>query len=183
MSQTIAAVVDIRCSQADEHMNADGGVERIVVGVDGSANSIRALEWAIAVARGNRAEILAVHAFRPGHGSTAWSGDGKEARRQAQISFEYNWCLPLTHAGLPYRAIFVDGNPVATLVATAVEQHADLIVVGARGLGGFSELLLGSVSQQLASHTPVPLVLVPAAFKPLALPASRPGHPASTAVL
>jgi len=46
---------------------------------------------------------------------------------------------------------------------TANSEDADLIVVGSRGLGGFRELLLGSVSHQLTQHAGRPIVIVPAA--------------------
>jgi nucleotide-binding universal stress UspA family protein len=51
----------------------------------------------------------------------------------------------------------VDGPALALLVAA---EGADLLVVGARGLGGFKSLLLGSVSQQVVQHAPCPVVIV-----------------------
>ena len=122
---------------------------------------MRALELAINVARGSGAEIIAVHAWRPPLASTTLSPDGKEARRQAGVMFEYSWCAPLTQARVAHRIVFVEGHPVSVLIQTAVDHQADLIAVGARGQGGFSELLLGSVSQQLTAHAPLPVVVVP----------------------
>ena len=52
---------------------------------------------------------------------------------------------------------------VAGLLAEA--KGADLLVVGSRGRGGFSGLLLGSVSQEVAHHAPCPVVIVPSAGK------------------
>jgi nucleotide-binding universal stress UspA family protein len=46
-------------------------------------------------------------------------------------------------------------------VLVEVAKDADLLVLGTRGHGGFSGLLLGSVSQQVSHHAPCPLVLVP----------------------
>ncbi len=51
------------------------------------------------------------------------------------------------------------GSPASCLIDAA--RDADLLVVGTRGRGGFTGLLLGSVSQQLAHHSPCPLVIVP----------------------
>jgi nucleotide-binding universal stress UspA family protein len=55
----------------------------------------------------------------------------------------------------------VDGPPSAAIIKVAADEQADLVVVGRRGRGGFSELLLGSVSHQLAHHVGRPLVIVP----------------------
>ena len=54
--------------------------------------------------------------------------------------------------------IAVQGQPARALVEVA--KGADLLVVGSRGLGGFRELLLGSVSQQCAQHATCPVVIV-----------------------
>ena len=52
-----------------------------------------------------------------------------------------------------------EGNAVRVLTDEA--RSAQLLVVGSRGLGGFSGLVLGSVSSQLAHHAPCPLLIVP----------------------
>ena len=149
-------------------MSSDEAIKRIVVGLDGSRGSLTALEWAIWLARCSGAEILAVHAWRPSHSPSMLSSDGKESRRQARVMFDYTWCAPLTHAEVASRRIFAEGNPVSVLIRTAIAEEADLIVVGTRGLGGFAELLLGSVSQQLAAHSPLPVVVVPTPAQSLA---------------
>jgi nucleotide-binding universal stress UspA family protein len=51
-----------------------------------------------------------------------------------------------------------EGQPADVLVAEAAD--AELLVVGSRGLGGFRELLLGSVSHQCAQHAPCPVLIV-----------------------
>ena len=68
----------------------------------------------------------------------------------------------LPQAGIRYRTVFETGarGPAPTLIAIADEVHADLIVTGSRGLGGFGELLLGSVSHQLVLHAPIPVVVI-----------------------
>ena len=50
----------------------------------------------------------------------------------------------------------------AARVLTEEAAGADLLVVGSRGLGGFRELLLGSVSRECAQHAPCPVLIVPA---------------------
>ncbi len=62
-------------------------------------------------------------------------------------------------AGIHVTRAVVEGTPAPTLLEAA--EGADLLVVGSRGRGGFTGLLLGSVSQQCALHAPCPLVIVP----------------------
>src|SRR5262249_50314972 len=64
-----------------------------------------------------------------------------------------------SEAGIEIRSIVREGNPVDVLLDES--KNADLLVVGTRGLGGFKELLLGSVSQQCAPHASCPVVIVP----------------------
>lgn len=62
--------------------------------------------------------------------------------------------------GVPIETVAVQGQAADALVAEA--EGADLLVVGTRSLGGFASLLLGSVSQQVAHHSKVPVAMVPA---------------------
>ncbi len=144
---------------------------RIVVGLDGSDGSTRALRWAIHTARGLGAEIVAVHVdsvpaylpvplgVTPPTSSTEWHED-------LQRAFTQDWCAPLQNAGVGFRAIVEEATPAASaLIQVAEREAADMIVVGSRGLGGFAELLLGSVGHQLVHHSPIPVVIVPRAVK------------------
>jgi nucleotide-binding universal stress UspA family protein len=139
---------------------------RIVVGIDGSAGANRALQWAINLARRTGAQIVAAHVGQPivndiaGYGFVApvplpdWQD---EVRGQ----FQEEWCLPLRKAGVPYRTVFEEGPPGPGLKEIAEREGAGLIVTGTRGLGGFRELILGSVSHYLVQHADVPVVVVP----------------------
>ena len=137
-------------------------VHRILVGIDGSSDSRRALEWAMLLADRFDAELLAVHAVgllsRLGEGSPVPSQSHRDELRQL---FESEWCAPLVHQGTNYRTFLEDGPPVLVLLQVAEREQADLSVVGSRGEGGFAELLLGSTSHQLAEHSGRPVLIVP----------------------
>lgn len=137
--------------------------ERIVVGVDGSAHAQHALAWALDEARLRGASVHAVTAwnFAP---ATAFAGGPSMDLRV----FEEGGRDVLDHAlekadtsGLsePVKPVLVAGSPAGAILAEA--NDATLVVVGARGLGGFKSLLLGSVSQQVAHHAPCPVVIIP----------------------
>jgi nucleotide-binding universal stress UspA family protein len=137
-------------------------IERILVGVDGSDNSKRALEWAITLAARSEAEVIAVHAA----GLLAHIGEGAPVpshshRQELQAAFENVWCAPLESSGVEYRTMYMEGPPVLSLLDAASEEGADMIVVGRRGTGGFAELMLGSTSHQVAEHAACPVLIIP----------------------
>jgi nucleotide-binding universal stress UspA family protein len=160
----------------------------ILVGLDGSSGSARALDWAIQVAKSLKADIVAVYVLEilsptaVGYGLApiglpdGWLDD---LRRQ----FENEWSAPLKQAGIRYRTVFETGarGPAPTLIGVANELHADLIVTGSRGLGGFGELLLGSVSHQLVQRAPMPVVVVPPEHRKAGLTVPTASVPASVA--
>jgi nucleotide-binding universal stress UspA family protein len=138
---------------------------RIVVGVDGSDGSKRALEWAIALmenGEGSAGEILAVHVLGLlTHLGGTMMVPSEGHRGEVTELLERDWCRPLASTGVAYRALVVDGEPVHALMAATSEQAADLIVVGRRGAGGSPGLQIGSTSQQLVHQAVCPVVVIP----------------------
>lgn len=138
--------------------------ERIVVGVDGSAASHDALRWAVAEAIVRQAELTVVHAWHmPNVGGYPYVGVGfepapfEEAARQAiDAGLAAADTSSLSH---PVERVTFIGGGAEGILATA--KDADLVVVGTRGRGGFTGLLLGSVCHQVARHAPCPVVVVP----------------------
>ena len=140
---------------------------RIVVGVDGSENSRRALAWAVALvedsgAEDSGSEIVAVHAL-----GLLTHLDGQSVvpstghRNEVAVRLKNEWCRPLARSSVAHRYLVVDGEPVHTLLTAAREQAADLVVVGRRGAGGSPGLMIGSTSQQLVHQADRPVVVVP----------------------
>lgn len=137
-------------------------IERIVVAVDGSDGSARALTWATALAEAVGAEVIAVHALGlldadPAGNPIPTQGHRDEIRRR----FETEWCAPLDGRDVRCRRLLQDGPAVSVLLAVAESEDADLIVLGSRGLGGYPEQLLGSTSTQVAQTSHVPVTIIP----------------------
>lgn len=135
---------------------------RIVVGMDGSPSSMAALRWALKQARATGAEVDAVHAWvypiswgtpvalLPGEDIAAEAGTALAAALDRAAADD---------SGVTVRRRVVLGDPATVLLDEA--KHADLLVVGNRGYGGFTKTLLGSVSQRCVQHADCPVVVVP----------------------
>jgi nucleotide-binding universal stress UspA family protein len=141
----------------------------VVVGVDGSRGSSEALHWAIAEAGLRKTPLRAVHAWiyvQPpvppliGYPYSVEDVDSiVDERRQAAEQVLERATTELAEAhGIEIERILAEG-PAARVLIEAVGAD-DLLVVGSRGHGGFTSLLLGSVSQQCALHAPCPVVIV-----------------------
>ena len=139
----------------------------IVVGVDGSEGSKHALAWAAEEARLRHAPLAVVLAWQlPATFDTgaAWVHMSSEViddvRKLAQQRLD-DVCSELASLleGVDVDRRVVEGATAPALIEAA--ENADLLVVGTRGHGGFAGLLLGSVSQQCAHHSPCPIVIIP----------------------
>ena len=135
----------------------------IVVGVDGSTSSRDAIRWAVDEARLRKTKVEAVYAWQSplvvgiqyipadlldlealdGHAQEIVDAAVAEVGETRDVEIES-------------RAI--EGVPARVLLTEA--RDADMLVLGSRGRGGFSELLLGSVGQQCVHHAACPVVIV-----------------------
>ena len=137
-----------------------GAARRIVVGVDGSLPSRRALDWAITEAQrtGDSLHLVSAWMFPMALGY-AFTTTVDEVRRSAQDVIDG----ATAHVAEVAPDVTVTGEtsehlPAPALVAVA--RGADLLVVGSRGLGGFEGLLMGSVSQYCTRHAKCSVVVV-----------------------
>jgi nucleotide-binding universal stress UspA family protein len=137
----------------------------IVVGVDGSDGSLDALQYAIDEARSHGADVEAVSAwhvptmiYTGGYIPMPPDPTGFERATKAALDKALSEVAAETD-GVEITPVVREGQAAEVLVEAA--KSADLLVVGSRGRGGFTGLLLGSVSQQCAQHAPCPVVVVP----------------------
>ena len=139
----------------------------IIVGVDGSHDAHRALEWAMkeAATRHVPLTVVTVHEVAV----SGWTGqpiilpmdqpEVDKARQAAEeavakAAAQLGESQP---AAVTVRAV----NGLATQELIEASSDADLLVVGSRGGGGFARLMLGSVSDKVARHAHCPVVVVP----------------------
>lgn len=138
---------------------------KIVVGIDGSQQSRDALVWALEEARLRKAEVLAVHAWEPpvtipepgpvpGFDLVGIQPQLKEAGERLVTTVVEEVA---GDSDVTVEPVALEGPPAEVLIDAA--RDAELLVIGSRGHGGFTAMLLGSVSQQLAHHAPCPLLI------------------------
>jgi nucleotide-binding universal stress UspA family protein len=134
------------CPVAVVRSPATAGAGRIVVGVDGSESSRRALAWAVEEGRLRAAVVAVVHAHHRG-------AESAEAELDAALGAVDVAGLPAP----PERHLMAAGAAPAIL---ELARDAQLVVVGSRGRGGFRGLVLGSVSQHVTRHARCPVVVL-----------------------
>jgi nucleotide-binding universal stress UspA family protein len=144
--------------------------ERVVVGVDGSEESLHAVRWAAAEAARRHVPLRLVRVF-------GWTDDhvvghpglGSRYReillRQAHTGLQAATDLAVEqHPELTVEQDLVIGYPIGELAAES--QHARLLVIGDRGLSRIGSLLAGSVAVAMAAHASCPVVVVHGAESP-----------------
>ena len=134
---------------------------KILVAVDGSRHSSRALEFADDLARRYKTPLLVLHAFphvsdllgTPQYErmleSRALIGEQVLASSRAQLSER-----------TPIETQLIEGPAAPAILRVAVEEGCDLIVIGSRGHGQLAGILLGSVSNVVAQRAACPVLIV-----------------------
>ena len=170
------------------------GVRRtVVVGVDGSDCALQAVRWAAmeAARRNLPLRLVAVHSWPKGGlvGDPGLGVDPRAVLREVVLGQLRTAAETATGAapGLAVEQVEVTGYPAPVLAAES--QAAELVVLGDRGLGGFTGLLIGSVAVALAGQAACPVVVVRGAEPDYAVPLPDPvvvgvdGSPTSEAAV
>jgi nucleotide-binding universal stress UspA family protein len=144
----------------------------IIVGVDGSDHSRSALDWALDESDLRKTALTVVTVspvvsaiYGPGYAPQDYYPAEEQSRTQAEKATQQLLSEAIERRGRPPAA------PVTVRVVSGVaadelinaSADADLLVVGARGAGGFARLVMGSVSTQVTHHALCPVVVVPGA--------------------
>lgn len=143
-------------------------LETLLVPIDFSAHSDRALEYALELAAAVGARIHLLHSYHmsaqlaPPYLTTLARefverirGESAEALRKAEERVH--------GAGIPCESHLTERHPVEAILSEAERLQADLIVMGTHGHTGLEHVLIGSVAQRTARRAPCPVITVKAA--------------------
>ena len=135
-------------------------MKRILVGVDGSENALRAVHFAAVLAKRFDAVVMLVHVITPSDHAVT-SGKATFTDKETRVGGERLKAAEkiLTDEGVVFRSQVEFGHPAEQLLMRS--EGCELMVVGTRGLGPFKEALLGSISHRLTQISKVPVVIVP----------------------
>jgi nucleotide-binding universal stress UspA family protein len=143
----------------------------IIVGVDDSPSSHSALSWAVDEAASRQSPLQVVYAWRSMY--RTWPGSPRvvdlAAASRAYGEERLASLVDGVHASDPQTSVtgqVLEGRPSAILLEAAFAAQAQLLVIGARGVGGFDGLLLGSVGLHVVTNAPCSVVVVRAARRP-----------------
>ena len=153
--------------------------KKILVAIDGSESAKRAARDAVGLAEKFHADLVVLHAILPpgthyGSNYPTLSGVSPPPISQREIDSYYEYNKKVANSmidetardakklGIKVKTEIIEGasSIVETIINHADDEHADLIVVGTRGLGGFKKLLIGSVSSGVISHANCPVLIV-----------------------
>ena len=137
------------------------GIKNILVPLDGSKNSIRGLDKAISIAKDSKATITGVHVFHLPRlaGIKLTKNMEKDARAKATHAIGIAKRL-VEKNGIPYKWKTTAGKTGDAIVNTAKGTRADMIVIGARGIGAAKETFLGSTSNYVMHKAKMPVLIV-----------------------
>ena len=143
----------------------------IIVGTDGSQTAARAVEHATDVAKAFGAKLHVVSAYRPVSEVTISTGDtpmmmpDQLDQLDKELKGQVEGMLGRVTDGIAAQGVDVEAHPIAgdpadALLDLAEAIHADLIVVGSRGMGGVKRFLLGSVPNNVSHHAKCNVLIV-----------------------
>jgi nucleotide-binding universal stress UspA family protein len=139
---------------------------KILVGVDGSACSIVALDLVSSLAWPAGTEITLLAAYdvpvdwTGGVGSTMdWVGDVEDAARDTLVEQLRGLAPRIEEGGHDVERVVVRGRAASAIVEAARERQVDLIVTGSRGRGRLRSMLLGSVAAEVVGEAPCPVLV------------------------
>ncbi len=141
--------------------------QRILVPLDGSGWSQRAVPHAVDLARANKAELLLLHVFRPPTSeytdqlSLAGQDSQIQNLREQMKQYLIGLRTELRGEHITVRTHMIEGTSVAHLVCDYVQSNGvDLVVMSTHGRSGLAQFIFGSVANQIVQCLKVPVLLI-----------------------
>ena len=143
-------------------------MSEILIGVDRSDQSRRAVEFAVARAQERQGTVVLTHviAWSPFSFNTPSENEHRHAQKEAELTAATTQILdPLAgivrDAGLPVEVVVRHGDPVDMLIEIVQDRGSDHIVLGRTGDSRVRRALFGSLPAQMVQLAPVPVTVVP----------------------
>ncbi len=134
---------------------------KILVPLDGSANSMRGLDRAIEIAKGGNAEITGFYVFHlPLAAGIKYTAKMKDEAQKKAVKAIGPAMNKTQKAGATFKYKTGGGHTGSEIVKAAQKGKFDMIVIGARGVGGAKETFLGSTSNYVIHKTKIPVLVV-----------------------
>ena len=139
--------------------------KKILLATDGSPHAEKALEYARDLALRDNAQVIVVHAFKPVPVYLDELEEKQAAARHVAAGREVaeKAAQKLQEAGLDVVVEVLEDPAAEAILRVANTRQCDLIVMGSRGYGTLTSLLLGSVSHRVLAHAHIPVLVVRAA--------------------
>lgn len=137
---------------------------KILIAVDGSEVSYRALDAALFLSEKLGSKITAIHVME--NVPTVYIESQKvldellEVRKNESQKILDECSLIATKKGITLTTNLLEGNPASTILEFSQSEKYDVIIIGSRGMGKFKELILGSVSSKVIHHSTCPILLI-----------------------
>lgn len=148
-------------------MTTTGRYKKIVVPIDGSGWSERAIPHAVDIARANNSEIILLHVFRPpaaeytGQIALAGQEDAIQQIREQAKQHLAGLRNQLRSEKINTRVQFIEGAGVASLIVDYInDEDVDLVVMSTHGRTGLARFLFGSVTHKVMEGVQVPVLLI-----------------------
>ena len=140
-------------------------LSKILVPVDGSDNSFRALEHAIFLAtKIQEAQITVLYIIEDAPTVYIYSPKILEKLRadyKSEAAKIFERCKELaSKSGINIHTVLLEGDPASKVIGYSEMERFDIIIMGSRGMGKFKELILGSVSNKVIHHAKCSVMLV-----------------------
>jgi len=144
--------------------------KRLLVAVDGSEQSYKALDHAVAIAEKFESELVLLAVIpsmiAPFFPYESFSPIAYTKYQEREMEFFHNMLkdademVSTKHPNLNIRTILREGRPSATIVDVAEKEGCDMIIMGSRGIGGIKGWVLGSTSHRVAASCKKPIMVI-----------------------